>query len=909
MAPIASPPVARGLGGHRDDNALAAPAESHSGLGGSGSEGDSTTLKVAKEFRLDGHAGVSVSLSAGSTSPVSQAVPINSRQPQMRTSWLSGKADSDASAHYGGPGPLASWTEDQVAAWAALTPLPLDVASILREQAITGPVLEVLTDEDLQVMGLAKLGWRRQLLLSRQELLEQLEEGAASTTNSTWLVDSAVAKPQVLEIHSAVGSPRDSQGSNFCSPRTGGDGRSLWPGHGGSDNSGITNSACFGSLGSSTPCEGVTAPQWWPRAVNSWDKSGRPPPMGGAALPRRTNHHDVSSSSATSTAATSTSVAPCGRCSSVTATEVSATSRSACVVPPLALEVSTSDAASSAATSCSATVSQAPAGTAVPSPTAASVASEQPMPVLQRPVLTASAGSSPTRSTRPLQAGGQCSSTPSGEMHRRNATPVRRVGDGVEIACSDGTRVGGVGATADAIGWALSRDGSTLPEAQWTTSRAAASAAAAKALSGTPVPSLRPPIWAPCGAGGNSPGGGASGCTGGGSSTSAPPETGSYVGSVSSYDAASTGRTGVIAPEAPTPVAVARSLRACDQLPVAEVATSPRKGCSETSFAATATTALGRARTVWPHCVGQPKLLSTCRSSSPQVRSRVAASGLVAGNQVHVSPTLVQRAPSATGVSGFATVMPSPVCATSSISNCVAPGGGSVEMPCAGGADSSWRRVIYPLRQDQATSPVLRARSPTRFARAPTPPAGSQWLRAASPAAKRKLPMAIASMQGVPLARAATPQPMVVSQRTIIGTPTHESRAPYEAEAAVAAAREAAAVCDAAAAKAATAAAAANAAAFRLQGQRSPSPPLVTMRRAVVRGASPATWLRSEVSPTFTAPAGGITGVCAGIAVPVGPPKSVLALQCARASGSVTFTAPGSAGGCHVVGVTGSASI
>ena len=42
---------------------------------------------------------------------------------------------------------------------------PVDVAERLRREAVNGLVLGSLTERDLEAMGVAKFGWRRQLVL------------------------------------------------------------------------------------------------------------------------------------------------------------------------------------------------------------------------------------------------------------------------------------------------------------------------------------------------------------------------------------------------------------------------------------------------------------------------------------------------------------------------------------------------------------------------------------------------------------------------------------------------------------------------------------------------------------------------------------------------------------------------
>lgn len=106
--------------------------------------------------------------------------------------------------------PLSTWTVEEVASWAALTPLPLDVASKLHDNAINGQVLQSLTEEDMIAMGIDKFGWRRQLLLCRQELREQLEQTDEQNENS---IDA-------VEIHSAPSTPRDHLSeSRLATPR------------------------------------------------------------------------------------------------------------------------------------------------------------------------------------------------------------------------------------------------------------------------------------------------------------------------------------------------------------------------------------------------------------------------------------------------------------------------------------------------------------------------------------------------------------------------------------------------------------------------------------------------------------------------------------------------------------------
>lgn len=73
-----------------------------------------------------------------------------------------------------------NWTVERVAEWAATLPLPKGVSERLQENAVNGPVLETLTDEDLETIGVGRFGWRRQLLISRRELLSREEPVSVS---------------------------------------------------------------------------------------------------------------------------------------------------------------------------------------------------------------------------------------------------------------------------------------------------------------------------------------------------------------------------------------------------------------------------------------------------------------------------------------------------------------------------------------------------------------------------------------------------------------------------------------------------------------------------------------------------------------------------------------------------------
>eukprot|EP00747_Dinoflagellata_sp_TGD_P167661 gnl/TRDRNA2_/TRDRNA2_192430_c0_seq1.p1 gnl/TRDRNA2_/TRDRNA2_192430_c0~~gnl/TRDRNA2_/TRDRNA2_192430_c0_seq1.p1 ORF type:complete len:451 (+),score=54.99 gnl/TRDRNA2_/TRDRNA2_192430_c0_seq1:80-1432(+) len=94
---------------------------------------------------------------------------------------------------------LADWTVEHVASWMSSTPLPAEAAAKLREHDVNGPVLASLSEHDLLLMGFEKFGWRRQLLLSREEMQEELKEKQeAMESPAEWMdIRSYVLTPTV----------------------------------------------------------------------------------------------------------------------------------------------------------------------------------------------------------------------------------------------------------------------------------------------------------------------------------------------------------------------------------------------------------------------------------------------------------------------------------------------------------------------------------------------------------------------------------------------------------------------------------------------------------------------------------------------------------------------------------------
>lgn len=68
--------------------------------------------------------------------------------------------------------PVMDWSVDDVVHWvASLLFVPQDVVQeVVKEHAISGPVLLTLTEHELEGLGVEKFGWRRQLALSIREL-------------------------------------------------------------------------------------------------------------------------------------------------------------------------------------------------------------------------------------------------------------------------------------------------------------------------------------------------------------------------------------------------------------------------------------------------------------------------------------------------------------------------------------------------------------------------------------------------------------------------------------------------------------------------------------------------------------------------------------------------------------------
>lgn len=127
---------------------------------------------------------------------------------QQKKTELPGTAFEAKALH---PAKLSNWTVEHVLAWLSSTPLPRDVIQVFEDNAINGPVFESLTEQDLLDMGITKFGWRRQLFLSRQELLRRCRESQRGVEGAEW-----------IEIHSArsspTASPRSRNGAGSLPP-------------------------------------------------------------------------------------------------------------------------------------------------------------------------------------------------------------------------------------------------------------------------------------------------------------------------------------------------------------------------------------------------------------------------------------------------------------------------------------------------------------------------------------------------------------------------------------------------------------------------------------------------------------------------------------------------------------------
>eukprot|EP00439_Symbiodinium_sp_Y106_P066477 s108_g10.t2 len=71
--------------------------------------------------------------------------------------------------------PLSAWSVEDVVQWAQeVAGFPSEIAELLRAQAVNGLVLSSLTEQDLEVLGISKFGWRRQLtLLARTQEVKE----------------------------------------------------------------------------------------------------------------------------------------------------------------------------------------------------------------------------------------------------------------------------------------------------------------------------------------------------------------------------------------------------------------------------------------------------------------------------------------------------------------------------------------------------------------------------------------------------------------------------------------------------------------------------------------------------------------------------------------------------------------
>lgn len=71
------------------------------------------------------------------------------------------------------PERLCDWTVEDVVSWSLTTTMAPQAAAWIRNNEISGIVLQSLTEADLLAMGMEPFGRRRQLLLCRQDLLDE----------------------------------------------------------------------------------------------------------------------------------------------------------------------------------------------------------------------------------------------------------------------------------------------------------------------------------------------------------------------------------------------------------------------------------------------------------------------------------------------------------------------------------------------------------------------------------------------------------------------------------------------------------------------------------------------------------------------------------------------------------------
>eukprot|EP00930_Biecheleria_cincta_P034688 TRINITY_DN23941_c0_g1_i1.p1 TRINITY_DN23941_c0_g1~~TRINITY_DN23941_c0_g1_i1.p1 ORF type:complete len:536 (-),score=60.90 TRINITY_DN23941_c0_g1_i1:76-1641(-) len=98
------------------------------------------------------------------------------------------------------PSRVCDWTVEDVVSWASSTTMALEVASWFRKHEISGAVLQSLTEADLLAMGMEPFGRRRQLLLSRQLLLEGSLGMPSGPSRSCRSTDSAQTCPWLTTL-------------------------------------------------------------------------------------------------------------------------------------------------------------------------------------------------------------------------------------------------------------------------------------------------------------------------------------------------------------------------------------------------------------------------------------------------------------------------------------------------------------------------------------------------------------------------------------------------------------------------------------------------------------------------------------------------------------------------------------
>jgi len=147
-------------------------------------------------------------------SPMNALTPPLSPTPPATSSAPPTQALSPRSTLRRLPARLSDWTSADVSAWASSTTLAPEVVACLRDNAITGNVLESLSETDLRSMGVHKLCFWLALRCQRSDLLRSLNGGQpASSFCPTDAPASAICQPSMETPAKTLSRPQSAAGS------------------------------------------------------------------------------------------------------------------------------------------------------------------------------------------------------------------------------------------------------------------------------------------------------------------------------------------------------------------------------------------------------------------------------------------------------------------------------------------------------------------------------------------------------------------------------------------------------------------------------------------------------------------------------------------------------------------------